>query len=364
MSTPTTAPGQQAVELRRIAPGELWDEWLTRKGAKKRQNTIDETERAWDAFCEWADTENVTHLSDLGPFFAADFRKHLEATTDQNDLSLYYLITRVKVVAEYGKGQGYLHQDYPYSWDRPELSSDEKQRDEYLLPERGHDISKWVRLEYPYQNEHVLWKLAFDYGLRKSAIRAIDLEHVVLDPDERNPPHIKLRDRPDLGPDGDKGLPLKNTWPELSKRSVPLQPDMVDVLRQYIDRQRRDPDGTDKYGLEGLVTTQRSARMSENGIYRTICKLTSPATYEGSCDCDACREYRDKNGKPLPAQDRYKCGWSRPPHGVRHGSITDMINQGKDLDTVSYIVGTLPSTLRRVYDRRTEEERMNAIADD
>lgn len=350
-------------QLRRASPSDLWEAYVGRKGEKRRQETMRLNRSSWDTFTEWFQESDSTHLRDLGPYFAADFQEWLRANTGKNDLSIYYELTRVRTIIEFGKGKGFVDGQVPLKWDRPEVSRVDRQRDDPLRPERGWEIGEWVRETAPYTKEEVIWTLAFEYGLRKSAIRALDLEQVVFDPDGDTPPHLKLRDRPDLGDDGDKGLPLKNTVDELSSRLVPLYPDTVELLRGYIGRERAEPGKTDEYGLNGLITTNRSARISESGIYRTISKLTAPATYEGECECDTCREFRETEGRPLPAQDRYKCQRSRSPHQVRHGSITMMINEGVDFETISHVVGTRPSTLRDVYDRRTEEERMNQIAD-
>lgn len=361
-----------------VTPAAVWDTYVSRKGDKRRHETLQLAKNSWDLFCEWCESEGIEYLSGLGPYFPGDFRVYLESHTDMGDISIYYTLTRMKQVAEFAQNRGLIHQQYPHdNWNRPELDKSDRQRDEYLLPERGREISDFVRLEYTYQKEHVIWKLAWDYGLRKSAIRSLDREQVAIDPKGENPPHLRLEDRPDLGGAEDKGLPLKNTLDRLAGRKVPIREEMVEVLRGYIANERTD-NGTDEYDLEALITTKRSARISENGIYITTCKITSPATYRGLCKCEAHQEFREQHGRScgcewcetydlrenreLPTQQRYKCDKSRGPHAVRHGAITQMVNSGQDFPTISHIVGTSPDTLRKTYDRRSDDERMNAIA--
>ena len=172
-----------------------------------------------------------------------------------------------------------------------------------------------------------------------------------------------LRDRPELGPSDDEGLPLKNTRDEYANRRIPLDKDTVDVIRGYIRYERKEHDEPDKYGRVGLVTTERSPRISKQCIGTRIHALTSPVEYDGECDCPGCREFFAEEGSyPCPSDRRSVCDRTRSPHQCRHGAITHMLNQGHDHDTVAHIVGTSPQTIRNVYDRGDEWDRLSRTA--
>lgn len=121
--------------------------------------------------------------------------------------------------------------------------------------------------------------MLFRYGFRVSAVRTLDREDLILTepdnwPDEHGfSPHLRLKDRPELGPDDDEGLPLKNKREELAGRRVPLQPEDAEVFRHYIENgsstgakdSRKEHEESDEYGLHGLLTgEQRSTNWKDD----------------------------------------------------------------------------------------------------
>jgi integrase len=215
----------------------------------------------------------------------------------------------------------------------------------------------------------------YNYGLRISAIRALDRNHLVLNQPDDWPngrefrPHLVLRDRPELGGEDDMGLPLKNKG-KLADRRVPIRAEDVQVFDLYVSREtptgakssRKKHEEPDKYDLHGLLTTEHSPRISRSTIEDRTAWLTCPTTYSDSeCNCRGCREYREDNGQnPPPSRLGRHCEETRSPHQVRHGAITKMLDAYPP-ETVSKIVGTSVDEIKKTYDRADEIQRMNRL---
>lgn len=90
----------------------------------------------------------------------------------------------------------------PESWHLPDITFDDRKRDDSdcMDPERGTALLRRVEERMTYTRQHVSTVLAWNYGLRRGAIAAIDLSHVHLDPEQADcdidsVPHIHMRDR-------------------------------------------------------------------------------------------------------------------------------------------------------------------------
>lgn len=224
-------------------------------------------------------------------------------------------------------------------------------------PERGTALLRRVEERMTYTRQHVSTVLAWNYGLRRGAIAAIDLSHVHLDPEQADcdidsVPHIHMRDRPEIG------LGLKSPIDRYCERAIPLVTgrDDPNVIRGYIERERYDK-GTDEHGNKGLLTTERRPRITGDVVYRDLTTVSCPGTWGKECTCETCRNRDDS----LPTTGKCKCERSRSPHGWRHGAIQRFRNEGYDLFDVARIVGTSPSTLRKFYRRPSEKERMHRV---
>lgn len=349
----------------------------------KAQSSIQPTRSAWNQFCDWMDEQGYIYLSDLTSNFVGRHDDWVIANTDKGKLSRGMHLSRIKSVVKHADSRGWISPNVvpdDETWEevKPDLSDDDKVRSDPLRPERGEQITKWVRANHFGERPHVLWLLLFRYGLRVSAIRALDRSHLILTRPDDYPesdqfrPHLRFRDRPELGDEDDEGLPLKNRREELAKRRVALRPGHVEVFRQYIENgsqtgaieSRKEHAEPDKYGLYGLLTGEQNARLSDRTIRSRTHWLTCPSTYDDKCQCDGCQEFRSEHGRePYPSKVEKHCNETRSPHQVRHGAITSLLDDHNH-STVAGVVGTSPDTLRDVYDRADEYRRMNRIADD
>ena len=303
-------------------------------------------------------------------------------------ISMREHLRRIRNVVESARALGYvperIPQDGALEKAEPVVSDQEEIRDDPLHTSRGERIMSWLRAQKPYSIDDVLWTLVWRYGLRVSAIRALDRDHVVFEPHEADDwpaqhefyPHLHLRDRPELGGKEDEGLPLKNTNPVHGERLIPMNDEDAESIRGYVDR--GTPTGAttsrkaweehgepDKYGLFGLITSEHTARISKKTIRQRVHAITCPTAYtDTNCHCDGCAEYRAGNdgANPRPSQRGTHCTRTRSPHQCRHGAITNMLDDGKDHETIASVVGTSPKTIRDVYDRADKHDRFDRTA--
>jgi len=356
------------------------DNWI---GDDKAPSGLQSRRSAWVQFIRWMTEQEHEYLSDLSSNFVARHHDWVLSNCEKNKLSRYAHLSHIRSIITFAKSRGWIDpEDVPDedAWAEisPDLSDDDKVRSDPLAVERGKEIMQWVRNERFGSRSHCLWILLFRYGFRVSAVRALDRDDLILSepddwPDEHDfKPHLRLRDRPDLGPEDDGGLKLKNKVEELASRRVPLQPEDAAVLHHYVEhgsahgakKTRKEHDEPDEYGLYGLLTGEQNPRLSGRTIRERTHWLTCPATYGERCDCDSCREYRREHGRdPYPSKVYKICDETRSPHQIRHGAITRLLDE-HDHSTVSRIVGTSPDTLREVYDRADEYRRMGRITDD
>jgi len=353
-------------------PAEVWDSYSSHYVENGHsENGLQSVRSAWSQFTDWMELQGYDYLSDLTASFPAKHDDWIVSNPEisKNKLSRAMHLTRIKQVITHAKSRGWIAPDDVPTDDRwddvtPSVDKDDKLRSDPLLPERGTEVMNYVRNEHFGEREHVLWILEWKYALRLSAIRALDVEDLILEEPDSWPEHadfpgpcLNLKDRPDIG------LTLKNTRNELSDRFVPLKREDAVVLQHYVESERIEHDETDDHELRGLLTTEHNVRITGRTIRAETKKLTSPETYADQCDCDGCRAYRNEHGRPpYPSKLGRYCERSRSPHQVRHGAITWLLDD-TDPSVLSKICGTSPDTLRDTYDRADKHRRLNRIAD-
>ncbi|PSQ34625.1 hypothetical protein BRD08_09195 [Halobacteriales archaeon SW_10_66_29] len=375
--------GSAAIDPR--PPSEVWERfsnhWIE---DGKSPNSLQPIGSAWGQFSEWMEVNGVTSLAELDSSSLAQHDSWIVGSDEyhKKPISRREHLKRLRRVLKYASARDWAPEsavptDDDWQQVLPSVSRSEEIRDDPLETERGEQITRWLAAEKPCSRDHVIWLLLFEYGLRVSAIRAIDLNDAVLSEPEEFPgsefhPHIRLRDRPGLGGEYDAGLPLKNTNPEYADRLVPLYLRHAEAIREYIftgtpsgaESSRKEFDVTDSHDRVGLLTTEQSPRVPGRTIRERSHHLTCPTTYrEEPCDCDGCEAYRAENGRdPYPSKRGAHCERTRSPHQVRHGSATKLLDQ-MGPERVARIVGTAPDTLREVYDRADEYRQMERVAD-
>ena len=367
------------------SPPEVWERfsnhWIE---DGKSPNSLQSIGSAWDQFSEWMEVNGVTSLAELDSSSLAQHDSWIVSSDEyhKKPISRCEHLKRIRRVLKYACARDWAPEsavptDDDWQQILPSVSKSEEIRDDPLETDRGDLITRWLAAEKPCSRDHVIWLLLFEYGLRVSAIRAIDLNDAVLSEPEEFPgsefhPHIRLRDRPGLGGEYDAGLPLKNTNPEYADRLVPLYPNHAEAIRRYIftgsprgaESSRKEFDVTDSHDRVGLLTTEQSPRIPGRTIRERAHYLTCPTTYaDEPCDCAGCTQYRAENRRdPPPSKRGTHCERTRSPHQVRHGSATKLLDQ-LGPERVARIVGTSPDTLREVYDRADEYRQMERVAD-
>lgn len=359
--------------------GPVHDDYAT-EHPHERTNTITEKRRTWAEFSSWCkEKTDLRYLSDLQRRHIGDYRRHLRENTSKGQFSILKNLERVKQHLDYSQAQQWVTSDLG-DWNEhlPDVRGSDRERDNPLRPDRGEQVTAWIKEEHRFTRVDVEWTLGFTYCLRRSAIKALDKRHFHPEPgkcdchDRIDQPHLLLEHRPDLGADDDPGLPLKNAKDDpdaerdnpFGERIIPLDAETAHTIARYIDLYRVEHDEPDKYGCQALLTTSHSPRISS--LYRDFTWMTSPARYTGRCDCEFCRDIDESPTK----RKSYKCEHSRGPHSVRHGGITRRFNQmrevdvrGFDAETLAGIAGTSPETLRDRYDHPERADAYGRIAD-
>ena len=291
-------------------------EWVFRQFAEnwkaddKAHSALQPYRSAWGQFCEWMNEQEYIYLSDLTPGFPGQHDDWIVAHDgyDKKKLSRSMHLSRIKTVIRHAESRRWIDPDdvpEDEAWDevKPDVSEEEKVRSDPLPPECSEQIMNWVRANHFGGRAHVLWLLLFRYGFRVSAIRALDRDDLILEepddwPDERQfRPHLRLKDRPELGKNDDPGLPLKNKRDELAHRRVLLQPEHIELFCHYVENgsptgateSRKEHDEPDKYGLYGLLTGEHNARLTGRTIRERTHWLTCPTTFtDREYQCDGC----------------------------------------------------------------------------
>jgi len=188
---------------------------------------------------------------------------------------------------------------------------------------------------------HAYLELAWLTGARQSGLRALDIRDVHLD----DQPWVDFRHRPDTG------TGLKNKL--AGERPVALPEEVGDVLRTYLQRYRHDVH--DDHGRQPFLAS-RAGRPRENTLRNWSYIATQPCTYmpcPHGKERDSC-EWTDYHHSS-------KCPSSRPPHHVRTGAITWMLNRGWPPEDVAERVNATVDTIETHYDKADLDERRRRL---
>jgi len=268
----------------------------------------------------------------------------------------------VKTVLRWCATRSYVRDDLG-DWAEHYPHAGSKQRENILTPKRGERVADWVREEEYASRLHIEWILIWHLGLRRSACIALDADgfHYSSDDPECDcaqgvdGPHLRLRHRPEFT------LNLKKRGDEEpSGRYIPLRERHAEAIRRYNYVAEEDQG---EHGLVGLLRTSTGTRISGATLRQDAHYLTNPTSYAGQCDCDHCSEHH------ITRTNADGCERSVPPHGCRHGAITNMMdtvhsNHNASVEGISTMVGTSVSELRRTYDHDTPERRYKRHCDE
>jgi len=324
-------------DLEPLSPEDGVERFLRHREPSVRKSTLQNAKTRLKHFLEWCDERGIDNLNDLGGRDLADFvawrRQDIAAITLQKQLST------LRVALRWWADVEAVEQGLAEKVHAPELPDGAESRDEHLDAERAEGILAHLNKYEFASRDHVVLALLWRTGMRRGALRSIDLSD--LRPDDHA---LVLRHRIE------QGTKLKNG--EHSERWVYLGPHWFNIVEDYVATNRLDV--TDEYGREPLVTTE-NGRPTGDTIYKWTTKLTHPCDY-GGCPHDrepeSC-EARGTDGHPS------KCPSARSPHDIRRGAITHHLNQDVSPEVVSERMDVSLGVLYDHYDARTEQEKMD-----
>lgn len=347
MSTQRQSDRRTVTQLTDKTATETWDTYQqSRASTDAPDETMagDTTTRRW--FEQWFDqNDSITYMSDIDGWELEGYFNYVEAKSEMQDLAMKQHLYTLKAFINWSEGtvcQRGLSDDISERIKKlnvPDVS--EREGVPKLGVKRGEQILDWLGTYRPYTRQHAIWSLMMKRGLRSRTIRSFDLDHFHPYAD---PPKIETVHRPNL-----ERLTLKKK--EKSERHIPMDEDLLDTIRGYIEANRKDE--TDENGLEPLFTT-REGRISRPTIQRTVYKLTCPTTSPvfDECDCQECQANEITKRKPT------ECEMSRSPHGVRKCAITRAGNRDVPREHISHWCDATTDTLRKHYDRPSKDEKM------
>jgi integrase len=324
-------------DLQPLPPEEGVERFIRHREPSVRDSTIANAKTRLRHFLDWCEEYDIDNLNDLTGRDLADFvawrRGEIAALTLQKQLSTVRVALRYWADIE-GVPEGLAEKVHA-----PELPDGAEARDVHLSADRAKEILDYLGRFHPGSRDHVVMALLWRTGMRRSALRSLDVED--LRPDEHA---IVLEHRPETD------TKLKNG--EDGERWVYLGPRWYQIVDDYLSNPDRY-DLEDDHGRRPLVTSWEG-RPTGDTIYKWVNKATHP------CRLGPCPHDRDPDDCEALGSDGYasKCPSARSPHAIRRGAITHHLNQSTSPETVSERMDVSLDVLYQHYDARTPREKM------
>lgn len=324
-------------DLKPLSPEDGVERFLQHRNPSVRKSTLQNARTRLNYFLEWCNEREIENLNDLTGRDLADFvawrREDLAAITLQKQLST------IRVALRWWADVEAVDQGLAEKVHAPELPDGAESRDVHLEAERAERILSFLDRYRFASRDHVVLGVLWRTGMRRGALRALDLGD--LRPNEHA---LVLRHRPETD------TQLKNG--ESGERWVYLGPPWFTVVEEYVAANRHDV--TDEYDRKPLLTTKHG-RPTGDTIYKWVCKATHPCEY-GKCphgrNPELC-EARGTDGHPS------KCPSARSPHAIRRGAITHHLNSDVTPEIVSERMDVSLNVLYQHYDARSPREKMD-----
>jgi site-specific recombinase XerD len=249
-------------ELRDLAPEEGVDRFIQHREPSVRKSTLQNARTRLRYFLEWCNEREIEDLNDLSGRDLADFvawrRGDIKPLTLQKQLSTIRQALRYWADIE-GVRDGLAEKVHA-----PELPDGAEARDVHLDEERAERILDYLGRYHPGSRMHALMSLLWRTGMRRSALRSLDVDD--LRPDDHA---AVLEHRPEMG------TKLKNG--EDGERWVYLGPRWYQVIDDYVSNPDR-PEVSDEHGRQPLFTTTYG-RPTGDTIYSWVNRATQPCEY-------------------------------------------------------------------------------------
>ena len=331
-----------STDLRPLAPEEGVDRFLQmREQNGNRETTLQNDKTRMNHFLRWCEEEEIENLNDLTGRQLSGF---VEWRCEQvKEVTVEKQLSSIREALRYWANIEAVTAGIAERIYAPQLKDVDDTKDVHLDPERAERMLSYLdRYQYA-SRDHVVLALLWRTGMRRSAIRSLDVDD--LQPEEHA---VRLEHRID------EGTRLKNG--EGSERWVFLGPRWFSIVEDYLDNPARN-DVTDEYGRRPLITTE--GRPTGDTYYKWVNRLTQPCEY-GECPHD-----RDPETCEARGSDGYPslCPSSRSPHAIRRGAITEHLRKGTSPDVVSERMNVGLETLYKHYDARSERDKMTVRKD-
>ncbi|WP_423995922.1 tyrosine-type recombinase/integrase [Halorubrum trapanicum] len=327
------------VDLESIQPADAFEDYIEANPKGSKEATLSSHRSRLKPFIRFCDNESITDLNDLTGRNIVNYTTKLD-NSDRADTTIVTHLNTLTVFLRYCVRIEAVHPDIPEKIEIPKLEDGEDVRDAHVSAERMEQIRAYLD-KYEYASTmHVLVVLMSEFGLRISAIRALDCGD--FQPEE-DTPYLTLESRPDTD------TRLKNG--ERSERWVAVTDYTAELLHDYISERR--PDVTGQYGRKPLIATD-AGRISGSTIRKYLYMVTRPCVV-GDCphgrtqsDCDA-----------FNSNDQaYSCPSSESPHSIRRGYITHELNNDVPAHVLSGRCDVTEEVMGKHYDTRSSSEKM------
>jgi site-specific recombinase XerD len=324
-------------ELQTIEPEVATDDWITTQSREKTERTLANYQtvaRLWNEFCDEHDVGTMDEVNGQTLMRFKQWRgEDVKITTLGQNLScLRSFIEHCEQIEAVPPGL----------LDRvPDARAPDGTRDEKVDQETADAVLTYLRKFDHSSRQHAIFELIWHTAFRTITVRAVDIDDCHLDGEA---PYIDLVSRPDTD------TRLKN-GPK-SERQVSLNPDVADVLADYIEHNRFDV--TDEHDRRPLFTTAQG-RVSRATVRRDIRVVTRPCVYADGCPHDRDRATCDASGSRHKAKE---CPSVETGHPLRRGSITHVhLDNDVPKRVVSDRADVSVEVLEEHYDRQTQEKK-------
>jgi len=325
-------------DLQPLDPEEGVDRFIQYREPSVRPSTLNNTKTRLNFFLKWCGEREIENLNELTGRDLADFVAWRRG--DIAPITLQKQLTSIRAALRWWADIDAVREGLHEKLHAPDLPDGAESRDDHLSADRAEVILESLNRYHYASPRHVMMLLLWTTGMRRSALRSLDVDDLRSDDNA-----VVLEHRPETG------TKLKNG--EGGDRWVYLGPRVFQVVEDSVDHPDRY-DVTDDYGRKPLLTT-RYGRPTGDTIYQWVNKATQPCEY-GGCPHDRDPESCEaRGGDGYPSRCPSSCG----PHAIRRGSITHFLNTGTTPEIVSERMDVTLDILYQHYDVRTEQEKMN-----
>lgn len=331
-------------EPRDLTPREARDRYLRRRKSDSTEQSVSSWFYRLKLFAEWCEEIGIERIGDLRGYDLDEYYEH--RGSEIAPATLEGEMWTLKMFVEYLEGLGAVEDGLSDAVRIPDLDSEDRSSDSLLREENAIPLLRYYRnSDEDYGTRaHAFLELAWLTGARQGGIRALDTRDFVRkDIEEGAQPsyHVEFRHRDAAG------TLLKNK--RAGERPVALPTKAGRAIEYYLENHRYDV--TDEYGRQPLLAS-RQGRPGPNTV-RVWSYLATEPCIHSPCPHGKQRE----TCQWTKYAHASKCPSSRPPHDIRTGAITWMLNLGWPPEDIAERVNASVKTIEEHYDKADLEER-------